>query len=164
MTTGNTNRILLRPTARVARVSTGLASGQDKNTFRRCGWAACGMGAALLVSLTGCIGDMPHRGAWDAAPKPVRVRTASITTDEYVYYPRYAIYFNRTQHRYIRLESDGWSTRSEPAGVKMEVLLDSPSVPLAFHDAPGQHHDQVVRDYPKNWPLSGVAVVARPGY
>jgi len=164
MTTGTTTKVFIEPTTRFGPTRDGRSAGLRGEVSRGGSWFALAAGVVLLVPLTGCIGDMPHRGAWDAAPKPVRVRTASITTDEYVYYPRYAIYFNRTQHRYIRLESDGWSTRSEPAGVKMEVLLDSPSVPLAFHDAPGQHHDQVVRDYPKNWPLSGVAVVARPGY
>lgn len=120
------------------------------------------IGAALLVSLTGCIG-VPRSGAWNATPEPAPERPASFAVDEYVYFPRYSIYYNRTKNRYVSLESDGWATRIEPAGVAMEVLQDSPSVPLSFHDEPALHHDEVVRSYPKNWPASGGAVVGRTG-
>lgn len=84
--------------------------------------------------------------------------------DDYVYYPRYEIYFNRTQYRYVSLEKGGWATRSEPAGVAVETLLDSPSVPMSFHDAPALHHDSVIRSYPKNWTEPEGAKVAKLGY
>lgn len=120
-------------------------------------------GTGILLSLTGCIGDMPHAGSWNSAREPAPVGAAPFAVDEYVYFPRYAIYYNRTRNRYVSLESDGWATRTEPAGITMETLQDSPSVPLSFHDAPSLHHDEVVRNYPRNWPASGVAVVGRSG-
>ena len=120
-------------------------------------------GAVLLAGLTGCVGDMPHRGAWSAAPEAKRVPTSATSQDEYLYFPSYAIYYNSTQHRYVCLESDGWATRIAPRDVTVESLLSSPSVLMDFHDSPVQHHDSVVRRYPKNWPIRGLALVGGLG-
>ena len=120
-------------------------------------------GATLVALLSGCVGDMPHRGAWGPAPNSVREPTAVVSVDEYLYYPAYGIYYNSTQHRYVRLESDGWSTRSELTGVSAENLLASPAVPMNFHDAPAEHHESVIRLYPKNWRPSGMALATGAG-
>ena len=123
------------------------------------GWVALVSGSVVLAALTGCVGDMPHGGAWSAPSETRAVSTATASWDEYSYYPAYGIYYNTTRHQYVRLESDGWSTRSEPTGVSTERLLASPAVPMNFHDSPAQHHDSVVRQYPKNWPSSGIALM-----
>ena len=161
MTTGNATKGPIRPTAQGARGGAGRTSALENKIFPAGVCFTLGAGVCLLVSLTGCVGDMPHRGAWGAVPESRQVRAATIRADDYVYYPRYAIYFNLTQHRYVCLEQGGWATRSEPADVAMDVLLDSPSVPMAFHDAPELHHESVIRRYPKNWTGSGAAVVAK---
>lgn len=116
-------------------------------------------GVVVLVSLTGCVGDMPHRGAWSIAPETRQVPTTATSRDEYLYFPSYAIYYNSTQLRYVCLESDGWATRIAPRDVTVGSLLASPSVLMDFHDSPVQHHDSVVRRYPKNWPIRGLAFV-----
>lgn len=134
------------------------------NILRFRGWATVLIGAVWLGGLTGCVGDMPHRGAWGAVPKPARVQAASIIPDDYLYYPAYGVYFNSTRHYYVYLRSDGWVTRPTPAGVSVATLLASPMVRMNFHDGPEQHHASVIRSYPKNWPGTGIALVADAGY
>ena len=107
---------------------------------------------------------MPHRGSWSAAPEPGRGLSASATPAEYLYYPAYAVYFNRTRQHYIYLRSDGWVTRPTPAGVSVATLLASSVVRLNFDDGPEQHHLRVIRSYPKNWPGTGIAMATSAGY
>ncbi len=130
------------------------------NTFSVHGSATLLVGATLVACLSGCVGDMPHRGAWGSAPKFVVAPAVAVSSDEYVYYPRYAIYFNRTRQQFVSVDAEGWISRSTPVGVAVEVLLDSPSVPMNFNDAPAAHHASVIRQYPRNWPAPGVAVMA----
>ena len=103
----------------------------------------------MLALLTGCVGDMPHRGAWVAASHNHQVQLAYSVPDVYFYYPDYRIYYNRTGHCYVYVENGAWVTRGVPAKVRVEVLLASPSVLMAFHDAPAYHHSSVILNYPK---------------
>ena len=81
------------------------------------------------------------------APVPVAVATA----DDYVYYPRYEIYYNGGRREYDYREGGEWVSRPVPPGIDVNVLLRSPSVPMDFHDSPAAHHDKVTHDYPKEW-------------
>jgi hypothetical protein len=122
------------------------------------------LGGALLLFVTGCTGDMPHRGSWAAPTNQGKERATSSAAQDYLYYPAYGVYFNADRQNYTFLQSDGWVTRPRPNGVSIADLLASPRVRLNFSDGPEQHHLSVVRNYPKNWPGTGIASVTDLGY
>jgi hypothetical protein len=74
-----------------------------------------------------------------------------VTQDEYDYYPAYGVYFNPYRRQYYYQENGGWITAPGPPGVSVDVLLASPHVRTGFRDHPQNHHDEMVRRYPKNW-------------
>lgn len=107
--------------------------------------------AAALVALTGCVGYVES-----PRPAPVYVEPAVIIEqDDYVYYPRYQMYYGNRSHRYFYQEGPAWVSRPAPRGVTVGVLYSSPSVRVGFHDSPAAHHSQVYRTYPKNWKQPG---------
>ena len=112
-------------------------------------------GAALLSLVTGCVGyvDSPRAGSVYVEPAPVR--TVVIEQDDYVYYPRYRMYYGNRSHHYYYQEGSSWVARPAPRGVSVGVLFSSPSVMVDFHDRPAAHHAQIIRTYPKNWKPSG---------
>ncbi len=83
----------------------------------------------------------------DMRPTPPIV----VLHDGYDYYPGYEIYYNRERREYVYREGKNWVHRSEPRDVKREVLIVAPVVRMEFRDSPEQHHDAVVKKYPKNW-------------
>jgi hypothetical protein len=101
---------------------------------------------ALLGTLTGCVGyvDGPRAGVYAEPP-------VVVVQDDYVYYPDYECYYSVSRHQYAYREGNAWVSRPAPRGVSVNVLLASPSVRMTFHDAPAQHHAEVVKQYPKNW-------------
>ena len=105
--------------------------------------------AALLCTLTGCVGYVngPSAGYY-AQPGVV------VAQDDYVYYPQYECYYSVGLHQYAYREGNNWVARSAPHGVSPEVLMASPSVKMNFHDSPAQHHADVAKQYPKTWKLS----------
>jgi hypothetical protein len=107
------------------------------------------LGAAFLTTLTGCVGyvDGPRAGV-NVAP-PV-VETSVVVQDDYVYYPDYEIYYSSSRHQYYWPEGGAWVVRPAPRGVSVDVLFASPSVRMNFHDAPANHHAEIVRQYPKH--------------
>ncbi len=111
-----------------------------------------GLGAALWVTLTGCVVEHPHHHhrAY-APPPPVHVEPAVVVQEDYVYYPAYEVYYSNSRRHYIYRDGPTWVSRPAPPRVRAEVLLASPSVRLDFHDAPSRHHTTVVRQYPKHW-------------
>jgi len=113
------------------------------------------LGAALLTTLTGCVGyvDGPRPERVYAAPPAVD--TTVVVQDDYVYYPNYEVYYSNSRHQYAYLEGGAWVSRPAPRGVSVNVLLASPSVRMDFHDSPANHHAEIVRQYPKNWKPSG---------
>jgi hypothetical protein len=112
------------------------------------------LSAVLLGTLTGCVVDQPHQRSAYVAP-PV-VETTVVEQDDYVYYPDYQVYYNSRRHQYAYLEGGAWVSRPAPRGVTVNVLVASPAVKMNFHDAPANHHAEIVRQYPKNWrPPSG---------
>jgi hypothetical protein len=115
------------------------------------------LGAALLATLTGCVGyvDHPHHARVYAPPPPVYVQSEVVVQDDYVYYPSYQVYYSSNRRQYVYLEGRSWVTRPAPPRVSVDVLFASPSVSLDFHDAPSIHHATVVQQYPKHWAPPG---------
>jgi hypothetical protein len=119
-----------------------------KSFFRRNDQAGIVLCAALLTTLTGCVGyvDRPSQGSVYVEPQ-----TTFLVQDDYVYYPSYGVYYSNSRRQYAYRENNVWVSRPAPRGVSVEVLRASPSVRMDFHDSPAQHHEAVVRQYPKNW-------------
>jgi len=109
--------------------------------------------SSLLGALTGCVGyvDGPRYAGGYPEPAPVYADSGVILQDDYVYYPRYEVYYSPIQRQYIYRDGRSWMTRSAPPRVSADVLLASPSVRLDFHDSPAAHHARVIRQYPKHW-------------
>jgi hypothetical protein len=119
--------------------------------------------AALMGTLAGCTTyvDQPRQGSVYVAPPqvvyvaPPPVETTVVVQDDYIYYPDYQVYYSSRRHQYAYLEGGAWVSRPAPRGVSVNVLIASPSVRMNFHDAPANHHTEIVRQYPKNWRPSG---------
>ena len=109
-------------------------------------------GAALLVTLTGCVGyvDGPRGGVY-VEPPTVQVSPVYYELDDYIYYPRYQVYYGSRSHHYYYQEGRSWVGYPQPRGISVNVLVASPSVNVNFHDSPAAHHSEVIRSYPKNW-------------
>ena len=122
----------------------------DKNLFLKTNKVGFALAAALLVTLTGCVGyvDGPRAGVEVESP-------AFAVQDDYVYYPQYECYYSVSRHQYAYREGNAWVARPAPRGVSVNVLMRSPSVKMDFHDSPANHHATVVKQYPKNWKPSG---------
>jgi hypothetical protein len=108
-------------------------------------------GAALLVSLAGCVSDGSYQSRGYSSRPAVQVQSSVIFEDDYDYYPRYATYYSRSRQEYVYRDGGRWVRRSEPAQVSVNLLFASPSIRMDFRDAPERHHRTVVRSYPKNW-------------
>jgi hypothetical protein len=122
-----------------------------KQLFSEADKAGVVLGAALLMTLTGCVAyvDRPPQGSVYVAPPAVAVQ------DDYVYYPDYEIYYSSSRHQYAYLEGNAWVSRPAPRGVSVNVLMASRSVKMDFHDSPANHHAAVVKQYPGNRTQSG---------
>jgi hypothetical protein len=121
----------------------------NKNFFFRADKAGLVLGAALLMTLTGCVGyvDGPRAGVYVAPPV---VEVGVVAQDDYVYYPDYEVYYSSSRHQYAYLEGNAWVSRPAPRGVSVDVLMASRSVKMDFHDSPANHHAAVVKQYPRN--------------
>jgi hypothetical protein len=118
----------------------------NENIFPAINKAALGLGVLLLATLLGCVDRVSvrgHAGSGESA--------AMVAQDDYVYYPDYEVYYNSSRHDYRYRDGNNWVTRSAPPRVSAQVVQASPSVRMAFHDAPDQHHAQVAKTYPKGW-------------
>jgi len=123
----------------------------DKQFFLPPGNLGLVLGAALLGTLTGCIGYVePARPGVVYVDSP-RVQTQVVFEDDYVYYPNYEVYYSSSRHQYAYRDGRNWVSRPAPRGVSVDVLFASPSVRMDFHDSPARHHNEVVRQYPRNW-------------
>jgi len=122
----------------------------------KCSTIGLVLSAALLGALTGCVGPVEGpRHARGYASSPVYVESGVVVQDHYVYYPGYQVYYSGNRHQYVYQEGRSWVSRPAPPRVSVDVLFASPSVRLAFHDSPANHHATVVRQYPKNWKPAG---------
>ena len=112
------------------------------------------LSAALLAALATSGGTAQGQGVSIQVSTPV-VAPVVVVADDYVYYPKYGVYYNRSRHQYAYLRHNDWVTAAAPEGVTAEVLLASPSVHMDFHDSPAHHHDDIMKKYPRNWAAPG---------
>jgi hypothetical protein len=122
----------------------------NKKYFLKTNQIGLALGAALLTTLTGCVGYVDGPRAEVYSPSPVVV-----VQDDYVYYPDYEVYYSSSRHEYAYRDGDNWVSRPAPRGVTVDVLMRSPSVRMNFHDSPANHHAEIAKQYPKNWKPSG---------
>ena len=108
-----------------------------------------GIAIAAVVFMTLTKGVQPASGqvAVTVSTPPATV----VVQDDYVYYPHYGMYYNRTRHVFCYQQGSTWVTAPTPQGVTADVVLASPSVHMDFHDTPAHHHDVIVKQYPKDW-------------
>jgi hypothetical protein len=114
------------------------------------------LSATLLMALAECVSSANGQGIGITITPPVVAVVPPVVQDNYVYYPSYGIYYNSGRHQYAYLQGGAWVNTPAPGGVSVDVLRASPSVNMDFHDSPANHHDAMVRQYPKNWKPSGV--------
>src|SRR5471030_3000461 len=121
----------------------------DKNLFSSTAKARFILCALFLTTLTGCVGyvDGPRAGVYVA---PAVVETGVVVEDDYVYYPDYQIYYSSSRHQYFWPEGGAWVARPAPRGVSVNVLFASPSVRMNLHYSPANHHEEIIRQYPRN--------------
>jgi hypothetical protein len=126
----------------------------DKNLFFQSKKLSLVISAALLTTLTGCVGyvDAPRAGVY---VEPPVVDVGFAAQDDYVYYPQYECYYSVSLHQYAYRDGNNWVSRPAPRGVSVDVLMRSPSVKMNFHDSPANHHAEIAKQYPKNWKPSG---------
>ncbi len=120
-------------------------------------------GAALLVTLAGCVSDGSYHSRGYSSRPTVQVQSAVVFEDDYDYFPGYETYYSRSRQEYVYRDGGRWVRHTEPRHVSLSLLLASPSVRMDFRDAPERHHRTVVRSYPKNWSPRGAAHVAKNG-
>ncbi len=123
--------------------------------WSKIGFVLC---TALLGALTGCVGygDGPRHARGYAPPPPDYVGSGVVVLqNDYVYYPRYQIYYSNNRRQYVYRDGRSWVSRPAPPRVSVDVLFASPSVRLDFHDSPSIHHKAVVKQYPKHWAPPG---------
>jgi hypothetical protein len=106
--------------------------------------------AVLLATLTGGVGSAHAQAVTITVPAPVVVAPA-VTTDTYVYYPQYGVYYNSYRHRYNYMKDNVWVAGGAPEGVSVSALQASPSVNMDFHDSPEKHHAEILKKYPREW-------------
>lgn len=107
------------------------------------GKTGCLLGATALIALTGCVGEVDAGYGGYVGP------------DDYVYYPGYEMYYGVHSHEWYYRDHDQWVGHPAPHGVSADALRSAPSVHMTFHDNPGAHHAEVVKEYPHNWTPSG---------
>lgn len=73
--------------------------------------------------------------------------------DDYVYYPRYEVYYVPTRKEYVYYDSasNTWIRTTNPNQVWVKDISGTAYVKMDFHDAPEGHHQDVVRRYPQTW-------------
>ena len=116
-----------------------------------------GLSALLLGALTGCVGygDGPRQRGSYVEPPPDYVGATIMVEDDYMYYPRYQVYYSSYRREYVYKDGAAWVARAAPPRVSVEVLRAAPAVRLDFHDSPSRHHATVVQKYPKKWAPPG---------
>ena len=95
----------------------------NKTKYSKIGYV---FGAALLGAITGCVGyvDEPHHARGYAPPPPVYVeREVVVVQDDYVYYPRYQVYYSSHRRQYIYQDGRSWASRPAPRRVSVDVLM-----------------------------------------
>ena len=110
-----------------------------------------GLSAALLVALVEHVSSANGQGVATTISPPMVVVPSPVVQNNYVYYPRYGIYYNSGRPQYVSLQGGAWVWAPAPGGVSVDALRASPSVNLDFHDSPANHLAATLRMYPGNW-------------
>lgn len=125
-------------------------------------WFRVGV-VGLTLLLAGC-GSFPQIGTGASGPSPAQLQAALQWENRYIYFPGYEIYYNRTQGYYVYQTNEGWLERFDlPPEVDRAQMIASPFAVMSFHDSPGPHHAQVVREYPRNWGVEEPRVATTSG-
>lgn len=136
------------------------AAGMTKTNFPAVGSISLLASAVALTAFAGCVAE--GRRSYAAGPA-AQVQATAVFQDDYDYFPGYETYYSRNRHEYVYRDGNNWVRRSAPRGITAEALMAGPSVRVDFHDAPDQHHANMVRTYPRNWTKPAKAQPAKPG-
>ena len=112
--------------------------------------AAASLLGAMTLLLAGCYGTMqtstyPYPQPAYVGSQPVYA--APYGADDYIYYPDAEVYYSTSRHEYIYPQSGRWVRQYQAP----RVSVWGPSVHLTFRDGPERHHEEVRRQYPRNW-------------
>jgi hypothetical protein len=119
-------------------------------TARRTGFVLLPL--LLAAGFAGCASDQGYYSNSSYRGRPsTHVAAVATYNDDYVYYPAHETYYSRNRHEYVYRDGNAWVRRPQPNGVTADVLIQTPSVRLDFHDSPERHHDAVVKQYPRTW-------------
>ncbi len=149
--------------------------GMNPNCIPHARHAGLLFAAALLITLTGCVGytDRAIVGPGGVSPGHVGSRysptyntghntgsygygyASANNPANYTYYPRYGTYYSPQSRQYYYQRGSTWETHRSPHGVSSRALFRSPGVPLHLQDSPSHHHAQVTRSYPRDWSPPG---------
>lgn len=122
-----------------------------KGFFLRTFTAGIVFAAIILGTQTGCVRYVNRADSGRMYPVDSSSDTAFVIDDDYVYYPNYQIYYSHYRHQYVYRDGRQWICRPAPPGVSLRRLQASPSVRMKFHDSPARHHEEIIRQYPRNW-------------
>jgi len=103
--------------------------------------------AALLASGCGVTGS-GSTVTYDAYGRPTYATTSAYADSGYVYYPDSEVYYNGNRHDYVYRNGNRWIHQSTPPSTWNRSGL---SVHLNFSDDPWNHHNEVIRQYPRTW-------------
>jgi len=115
------------------------------------GRVRCALWVAFLgtvATLASCIVEPVGGPAYVATPV---VQGPVVVEEGLIYYPNYEVYYDPGARMYWYSHEGNWVRGPAPVGVSLDVLLASPSARMDFRDSPANHHNVVVRQYPRNW-------------
>ena len=122
-----------------------------KGFFLKTSTAGIIFSALILGTQIGCVRYVDRADTGRIYSVPPLVDTTFVIEDDYVYYPSYQIYYSHHRHQYAYRDGHRWISRPAPPGVSLRHLQASPSVRMEFHDSPAHHHEEITRQYPRNW-------------
>lgn len=103
--------------------------------------------AFLLYMLSGCAasGDSVGGIIGDLLGVQVTTDQRSNIRNDYVYYPRYDVYYNRNTSEFISEENGRWVSRQSPRNATAQQVLRSGSVSIDGYDSPAHHRSALAR-------------------
>lgn len=107
--------------------------------------------SGVLALLAGCYATQTATSPYSqpvyttAVGQPVY--GGSYGPDDYVYYPGAEVYYNTSRHEYVYPRNGRWVRQTQAP----RISVWGPSVHLTLRDGPEHHHDQIRREYPRNW-------------
>ncbi len=104
-------------------------------------WAALALiGSFAAIALSACVAYEQAGGPFGfVQPRTVIVDRGPALRSDYVYYPRYETYYNRSTRQFVSVEDGRWVTGRAPRGVPANVVFASEPVWIDDYRSP-QHH------------------------